>query len=71
MEIPIGIAEASKFLGRSNQTIYKDVQSGNIPYYKKGGKLYFLKSELLEWVKSGKMKTSLDLSNDLDNALSR
>lgn len=70
VEKPIDINEASQFLGRAKDTMYKDVQNNVVPYYKKAGRLYFLKSELLEWIKSGKIKTNSEISDELDNLLS-
>lgn len=70
IENPIGIEDAAMFLGRSKPTIYKDVQNGAIPYYKKSGKLYFFKSELAEWVKSGKILSKNELEGQLDDCLS-
>ncbi len=71
IEPPINLKDGAKFLGVSDAFMYKGVQSGNLPHYKKGGKLYFLKSELLEWVKSGRIKSNIQLSEDLDNTLNK
>ncbi|UCS94014.1 helix-turn-helix domain-containing protein [Echinicola marina] len=34
------------------QTIYSYVSKGIIPHYKKAGKLYFIKDEILDWITS-------------------
>lgn len=53
IEEPIGVEEAMKFINLDNtQTIYRMVRAGRIPYYKKGNRLYFFKSELNEWIKT-------------------
>ncbi len=70
-EKPIGINEASDFLDRKVPTLYKDVQAGYIPHYKKGGKLYFFKSELFGWVKSGKVSMPSEIIKELDDSLSK
>ncbi len=41
---------AMELTGRARQTIYQHVHNKEIPYHKKGGRLYFLRSELKEWI---------------------
>ena len=50
----LSIKEASEFLNLARQTIYGFTSQNLIPHTKKGKKLYFNKTELLEWLKSGK-----------------
>lgn len=47
-----------ELLELKKQTIYSYVSKGLIPYYKKAGKLYFIKDEIIEWItfKSGESK---------------
>lgn len=52
-----GINEASELLGIAKPTIYTKTSKGEIPHYKKGKKLYFKRSELLDWLEDGKRKT--------------
>ena len=47
------IEETSEFLHVKKQTLYSYVSKGLIPNHKKAGRLYFLKDELIEWIKSG------------------
>lgn len=54
VELPIGLKGACEVTGLAKQTIYGRVNNGTIPHFKKGGKLYFMESELLEWLKSDK-----------------
>jgi excisionase family DNA binding protein len=51
-ETPVGVAEAAMITNLSKQTIYKLVCQGKIPYKKSKnrGKLYFFKSELMNWL---------------------
>jgi excisionase family DNA binding protein len=51
------ITQAGKVINLTVPTIYSLVSKKLIPYNKKGKRLYFLKSELLDWVKSGRKKT--------------
>ncbi|WP_371414622.1 helix-turn-helix domain-containing protein [Flavobacterium sp. 140616W15] len=41
--IPIGVEEASRLIGKAKSTIYALVRQRKIPCYKYGKKLYFLK----------------------------
>ena len=48
---PLTLDEASKYLDISKSYIYKLTCKNQIPHYKPRGKrLYFLKSELTDWV---------------------
>jgi len=49
----ITIKDASIHIGIAVQTIYRLVSQHEIPFYKKGKRLYFIKSELNEWIKQG------------------
>lgn len=57
----LNIAEASKFLNLSISTLYSKVSRNEIPVCKKGKRLYFLKAELTNWVRSGKIPTDEEL----------
>ena len=50
--------------------LYGYVQRNEIPYHKKGNRLYFFKSEIIDWIKTGKQKTLKELEGDADNFLS-
>lgn len=49
-EQPISTKEAAKFLMMDTQTLYQ--KQHLIPTHKKGGKLYYFKSELVNYIKS-------------------
>lgn len=57
----LDIHQASEFLKLSISTIYLLVSKGEIPNNKKGKRLYFLKSELSTWIKSGRKKTNSEI----------
>ena len=48
------IDEAAEFLKLSKPTLYRLVSAREIPFHKQSGKLYFLETELLDWVKAGR-----------------
>ncbi len=59
------ISQAAEFLKLSVQTLYGKVCHREIPVSKKGKRLYFYKSELEEWIKSGKKKTMNEIREQL------
>lgn len=44
------IQQASSFLALSKQTIYGLTSKNQIPFHKKGKRLYFLDQELKDWI---------------------
>ena len=62
----IDIGEAALFLKKKKKTIYTYVAQGRIPYIKQGRSVRFLKSELLDWVKSFRQKTNLELIHEAE-----
>ena len=51
-------------------TLYGYVSANKIPHHKGAKKLRFLKSEIDEWLKSGKRKTISEIKQETDNYLS-
>jgi len=51
-------------------TVYGWVHSGTIPYHKGKKKLRFLKSEIDEWLKSGKHKSNAEIEQEAEAYLS-
>ena len=66
----ISIAEASQLLNLSPNTIYGFTSRREIPYLKRGKKLYFSKLELYKWIQEGRRKTRTELSRDATQHLS-
>jgi excisionase family DNA binding protein len=58
------ILEASKFLNLSTQTVYGKVSRNEIPVNKQGKRLYFYRSELVAWIKSGRKKTVSEIQDE-------
>lgn len=56
----IQIEEAAALLNLARQTIYTMVSQGKIPFYKRGKRLYFKKSELIDWVTGSREKSFFD-----------
>jgi excisionase family DNA binding protein len=60
------IKQASAFLNLSISTIYGKVCRREIPVSKQGKKLYFNKTELLEWIRSGRKSTLAEIANTVN-----
>ena len=56
-EIPLkkigGIELAVEVTGLAKQTIYSMTSKNTIPYFKRGGKLYFNREKLINWLEEG------------------
>lgn len=48
------VDDVSKYLSVTKDTIYKWIENRNMPAHRVGRKWMFQKSEINEWVKSGK-----------------
>ena len=62
----LNIQEASKLLDLSVSTIYSKVCKREIPVNKQGKRIYFYRHELMKWIKSGRIKTNLEIQNDIE-----
>ncbi|MDB5090699.1 MAG: DNA-binding protein [Mucilaginibacter sp.] len=52
------ITQAAQFLDLAVPTLYSKVCRKEIPVNKRGKRLYFYRSELTEWIKSGRKRTA-------------
>ena len=59
------INEASILLKLSVATIYSKVSKNEIPVNKQGKRLYFYRTELLDWIKSGRIKTIAEIHHEV------
>lgn len=53
-----------KFLKISAPTGYKYTSHNIVPYFKREGRLYFIKSVLMQWVKEGYIKSKSELKQE-------
>jgi len=67
---PITIQGVSELTGLTVPTLYGYCQRNEIPYSKKGNRLYFFKLEIIDWIKTGKSKTLKELQLDAEAYLS-
>ena len=70
IETPLNINEVAKLTELSVPTLYGYCQRNEIPFYKKGNRLKFFKSEIIAWIKTGKQKTLKELEVDAEEYLS-
>ena len=60
----LSIEEAGDYLHLAKQTLYGFTSKNEIPFFKKGKKLYFRKSDLQQWLLEGKQKTLREIRTD-------
>ena len=65
------IQEVAEVLSLSKPTVYGYVQRREIPFIKKKKRLYFSKSEILDWAKSGRKDTVAEITTSAQNNLKR
>ncbi|TKC04360.1 helix-turn-helix domain-containing protein [Pedobacter frigoris] len=63
----LNIQQASELVTLAVPTLYSKVSLKEIPFCKKGKRLYFSRSELLEWISSGKRQSNTDLINTTED----
>ena len=64
------VQEAANFLNLTKPTVYSKVSKGELPHMKKGKRLYFSLEELVDHIKSGKVKSISEIENGVDDYLS-
>ena len=58
------VEEAAEFLRLSTPTIYSKVSRGELPFMKRSKRLYFSKTELMEYVKEGRQQTNAEIDSE-------
>jgi excisionase family DNA binding protein len=58
------IQEAAEFLSLSVPTLYSKVSKGELPVMKQGKRLYFSRTELMEYVKAGRKKSNAEIEQE-------
>ncbi len=56
---------------RKKPTWYSKISRNEVPHYKRGKKVYFLKSEIDEWLKQGRKKTNSEIEAEAETYLSK
>jgi len=60
------VDQTSKLLKLSVSTIYSKVSRKEIPAFKAGKRLYFSRDEIMDWIKSGKIKNIAEIRNEIN-----
>jgi len=63
------IHEAAEFLSLTVPTMYSKVSKGELPVMKRANRLYFSRTELLEYLKQGRKKTNAEIESGADTYL--
>ena len=58
------IQEAAEFLSLAVPTIYSKVSKGELPVMKRSKRLYFSRTELLDYLKEGRRKTNAEIEQE-------
>ena len=67
---PLGVTEAAEFLWLSKNYLYKLIHLRRIPYYKPtGGRVFFRREELEEFIYRGKVSADYELQGNADHLL--
>ena len=60
------IQQASEFLNLSVHTIYSKVSKNELPYMKRSKRLYFSRTELLDYLKQGRKKSNAEIEQEAE-----
>lgn len=65
------IKETAEMLCLTVPTLYGFTQRSEIPFCKRGKRLYFSKREITEWIKQGRKKTNSEIFAEAENYLKK
>lgn len=65
------IQEAADFLTLTVPTMYSKVSKGELPVMKRSKRLYFSRTELLEYLKQGRKKSNAEIEEEAENHLNK
>lgn len=68
-EIPVLFPRMLEITGLKERSAREKIAAGEIPYYQKDRRLYFFESELIAWVRSGKVKTTAEIEGETKDYL--
>ena len=65
----LNVEQVAKLLGLKTSTIYSKVSKRELPHYKKSKVIYFLRTEMIAYIKEGKVKTDSELEKEVNERL--
>jgi excisionase family DNA binding protein len=69
LEQLLTVEQTAEFLNLSVPTIYSKVSKRELPVMKRGKRLYFSRTELLEYLKAGRKKSNAEIEAEAENYL--
>lgn len=60
------IQEAAEFLSLTVPTMYSKVSRGELPVMKRSKRLYFSRTELMEYIKGGRKKSNAEIEQEAE-----
>lgn len=60
------VKDAAQFLNLTVPTIYSKVSKGELPVMKRGKRLYFSSTELMEYLKEGRKKSNAEIEKETE-----
>ncbi|HET6556032.1 MAG TPA: helix-turn-helix domain-containing protein [Prolixibacteraceae bacterium] len=64
-----GIEILQKLTGYSKASIYSKTSKNEIPHFKRDGRLFFRKDEIMQWLTANRVITKTEYCSNLDNNL--
>ena len=65
----LDIEELAEFLWKSKVTVYRLKHDKKIPYIKQGNRIYFLKKDVMEWLKSNRRESKATTLRDVEKMM--
>ena len=65
------VEDVCQKLGLKKGSVYNLTHRQQIPYYKRGQRIYFDRNEIDEWIRSDRRKTIKELQNDADLSIGK
>lgn len=65
------VQEAAEFLSLTVPTLYTKCSRNTIPFMKRGKRLYFSSTELMEYLKKGRIKSNTEIEAEAEAYLSK
>ena len=62
----LSIQQAAEFLSLSVPTLYSKVSKSELPVMKRGKRLYFSRTELMEYIKEGRKKSNAEIEAEAE-----
>lgn len=64
----LNIDQACQLLNLAKQTVYSLTSQRKLPFFKRSKKLYFRRSELMQWILAGKKKSTAEIELEMKNS---